>query len=137
MTLVLWFLSAWGAAFVIGHSKISLALRVLLGGSPSSIEGPALGYGVEADIPVRVVTHGDGGLPTIVRPAIRPLIPVVGPWLAALLECCACTGFHLGWLAVVLGVVDVPFSPRWVSALGLAFATSGVNLLLAKWVGIA
>ena len=73
------------------------------------------------------------------QPPIEPLIPFFGPWLAALLECVSCLGWWSGLVAGASGLVAVPAGlslPWWAAGLFLAFATSAVNLLLAKYVGI-
>lgn len=116
MMLVLWTFAAFGFAFVAGYSQISLKFRELLVG---------LGEGVSAN-----------GEPI---PATPPLVPGFSPWIAMLLECVACSGFWLGFVAGASGFIALPLNglPWWGAGLFLAFATSGTNLLLAKWVGIA
>lgn len=54
----------------------------------------------------------------------------VAGWLLTLLECVACSGWHLGWIAQLLGLA--PFDSWWLAA----FYTCGSNLLLAKYVGL-
>jgi hypothetical protein len=50
--------------------------------------------------------------------------------LLTLIECVACSGWHLGWIAQLLGIA--PFAEWWLAA----FYTCGANLLLAKYVGL-
>lgn len=116
MTVVLWFVVAFGFALVIGHSKISIAFRELLAGLPASV----------AENGARL-------------PEVPALIPGAGPWIAALLECPMCLGWWVGFVAGASGFIALPLNglPWWGAGLFLAFATSGVNLLLAKYVGIA
>ena len=131
----LWFLAAFGFSFVVGHSKISLVMRELLAGIPEASEVPPLGFPVKSDTAMVVTVNG--GKPVVVHPAIPPLIPVVGPWLAALLECCACLSWWLGLVAGAAHLVSGFEGAAWyVSALVLAFATSATSLLLGKIVGL-
>lgn len=66
----------------------------------------------------------------------RPAVPGLGPWIVMLLECPACLGFHFGWAVVVWGPpLGVPFTFWWAVAV-MSCATSAVNLLLAKHVGM-
>jgi hypothetical protein len=108
---LIYFAAAFGLAYIIGHAKISFGLRLLLGGAPA-IPGRGLDG---ANIP-----------PT---PAVKPLIPVVGPFLADLMECLACSGFWIGvassfWLPMVLGSNPV----AWSVIVGCA--TSGMNYVI-------
>ncbi len=48
----------------------------------------------------------------------------------ALVECVACTGFHLGWIGSIAGIS--PVATWWMSAL----FTCGSSLILAKVVGL-
>jgi hypothetical protein len=67
-------------------------------------------------------------LPFRERLAARASWPAV--FLLALVECVACTGFHIGWVGQLLGVA--PFA-HWYLA---AFFTCASNLMLAKYVGM-
>ncbi len=51
-------------------------------------------------------------------------------WFLILLECVACTGFHVGWISQLVGLA--PFNHWYVAA----FFTCASNLLLAKAVGM-
>lgn len=119
MSLALFWLASFGFAFVVGHSKISLPLRQWLGGW---VEGSVVPDIEKGEVIGHVITH---------KPAVR----WVGPFLVALAECPGCLGWWLGLGAAFGGLVTLPFS-FWVSAAVLAFATSAVNLLLARWVGL-
>lgn len=68
-------LASIGLSFIVGFSKISLPLRVLVGGRTAHV----------------VI----GGHPEV-TPTVRPLVPWLGPWLVALLECPGCLGFWVG-----------------------------------------
>lgn len=94
--LLPYLLAAFGLAYIVGHAKISLVPRLLLGGS----------------------LHAE--------PPVKPLVPVVGPFLVDLAECPACFGFWVGLvyaLAVGGGFGD---------ALWLGCLTSGSNFLLGR-----
>ena len=55
---------------------------------------------------------------------------VAASFFLSLLECVACTSFHVGWIAQLAGVT--PFHAWWMAAL----FTCGSSLLLAKYVGM-
>ena len=64
---------------------------------------------------------------------VRERLSTGGPvalFFLPLLECVACTGFHVGWISQLLGAA--PFT-HWYLA---AFFTCASNLLLAKYVGM-
>ena len=54
--------------------------------------------------------------------------------LLLLVECMACTGWHIGWLSVAVGIA--PGSRTVTHALLLAFATAGSNLVHARISGL-
>ena len=123
VVFVLYFLAAFGFSFVVGHSKISLTIRELLAGIPAVAAGEPT---------------PEGGIALRALPEVPSLIPYVGPWLAALMECVGCLGWHLGFVAGASGFMALPLGlPWWGAGLFLAFATAATNLLLAKYVGIA
>lgn len=137
--IALWFLAAFGFAYVVGHSKISLGIRMLLGGHESEALTVECLKQAERELR-RELKDPPGPIPEelIQRRSFQnaaPLIPKLGPWLAALMECVACVGWWLGLGAGFLGVLQLGVAP-WFAALILAFATSAVNLLLGKFVGI-
>lgn len=122
MLLALFFLASFGLAFVLGASKISLPFRELLAG--------------------KLVMDGPDNAPYRER---RALIPYLGPFLVALVECPGCLGW---WLGATVGWAQ-PEVLRW-SVPGLSYltdstfgcgvllglATAAVNMLLAKKVGM-
>lgn len=56
-------------------------------------------------------------------------------WLIALVECPACTSFHLGWLSVLLGVAPICF--HGVGGVVIAsFYCCATSLLLARLAGL-
>ncbi len=111
MSLMLWFVyysAAFGLAFIMGAAKISFSLRVVLGG-------------------VSEIADEKG---KVLRAAIRPFIPIVGPFLVELLECFGCSGFWIGvassfWLPQQLGSNPVAWS------LIMGCSTAGLNFFLA------
>lgn len=135
MALLFYFLAAFGFAFIVGHSKISLLMRELLAGIPE-----------EQVFNTALPEQGALTVRSIVRPAIPPLIPFFGPWLAALLECPACMGW---WIGLSAGTFAPDFF--WHAAPGItmsadlahlstvlivALATSASNLLFSKFIGL-
>lgn len=122
MTIVLFFLAAFGFAFVVGHSKISLPIRQWLGGWTEASATPNVATG---EVIGHVVPHAAA-------------VPLLGPFLVALAECPGCLGWWLGALTpLVWPALVAPFGlPLWPSMLMLAFSTSAVNLLLARYVGM-
>jgi len=57
-------------------------------------------------------------------------LKLLASFFLALLECVACTGFHVGWICQLAGVA--PIDSWWMAALYVC----GANLLLAKFVGM-
>ncbi len=55
-------------------------------------------------------------------------------WLLTLMECVACTGFHIGWIGGLLGLAGLPVTAVFVVL--LAFATATTNLVLGRITGI-
>lgn len=105
LALVQMLLAAFGFAYIMGHSVISLPVRVLLGG---------------ADHP---------------KP-FEPLIPYVGPFLVALVECPACLGW---WTGVGIALVTSPaigFWPTVFEAVRMGCMVSGSNFVLGRVTGL-
>lgn len=100
-------IAAFGLAYIVGHSTISLPVRVWLGGSPAK---PDLNL-------------------TAVPGALGPL----GDWLVTLLECPACFGFWTGIAASFLGVAFPELvTHRLVAPLALGCLTSGSNFIVGR-----
>lgn len=124
MIWIIYFLSAFGLSWIIGHAKITLSLRVLLAGrkefaAQSEIRTPQ-GQVIQQAFPAQT--------------ALPPLIPVVGPFLVELMECTACSGTWIGfaasfWMPMVLGSNPV----AWCLIMGCATCAS--NLIVAKYFG--
>lgn len=103
MIWVLYFLAAFGLAYIVGFSKITINLRVTLAGE-TSISSPAVK---------------------------KPLIPVVTPWLVDLIECPACFGMWIG--AAASFYMPAPAAlPWWAWLLVLGCATSGANFVVGR-----
>ena len=118
MNWFIYFAAAFGFSYIIGIAQISHSLRVLLGGVDGHPAQPAhVMFG--RIIPAQEET-----------PTLRPLIPVVGPFIVDLIECPACSGFWIGvassfWLPVLFGSNPV----LWALVMGCA--TSGMNYFIS------
>lgn len=126
ISLALFFLASLGLSFILGFSKISLPLRILLGGRPAQFL-PL--YGDASNVPTGT---------SQISKEIQPLVPVVGPWLVALVECPGCLGWHLGWLGFVFRAqlhlpLDAPF---WPGLIIFACATAATNMIGARAIGL-
>lgn len=113
MIWLIYFSAALGLSYIMGHARISLGLRILIGGQGA------------VDAYVHPMTRQ--AIPA--RNGADPLIPVVGPWIVELLECAACSGFWIGvagsfWLPVLLGNNPV----AWAIVMGCA--TCGMNYFI-------
>lgn len=126
---IVYFLAAWGFCYIAGMAQISHGLRVLLGGIPP----------LDAQPPQYMVDVSTG-TKTLLRPAlpareaVPAVIPVVGPWVASLLECPMCLGFWVGVAASFWLPVLVPMNPvLWSLIVGCA--TSGANFCILHFSG--
>lgn len=61
---------------------------------------------------------------------------VIASWALALLECPACLGFHLGWIAVAVGLAPHVFGDGVLGAVFCAFYCCASSLLLARLAGL-
>lgn len=111
LTLIVYLISTFGLAYVLGHSKITQRAREV---------AFDLGFYKRN---VRVETAG--GSVTGYQPTIFPL-----RWLVMLVECPACLGFWVG-LACGWRLFHV-FS----TAVVLGFFTCSTNFMLGRWTGI-
>jgi hypothetical protein len=115
MIPIVYTLAAFGFAFIIGFSKISLPFRQWLS---NNIE--------QQDCPV-----GEACTRLELRPAQR-----ICRWLLALLECPACLGFWTGLLCTVVGHLGLAAAfglfgwPLWLAAFFLALYTSATNFII-------
>ena len=118
MTAALYLVGAFGLAYIVGHSVISLPLRSWLGGHPGGAEV-------------------DGGFGKVTPPKPGAL-GQFGELLCTLLECPSCFGFWTGLVAALLYPEQVrgflPFSPVWFT---LALVTTGSNFILARLTRLA
>lgn len=108
-------LAAFGVAWIVGYSTISLPIRKWLGGYQRDVKTHLLNGGVDRAVE-KVPGH------------VRPL----GPFVCKLLECPGCLGFHLGWIYELTNGPTGVVGPRWfqILVMGAAFAAS--NYLLGK-----
>lgn len=113
--LIIYSGAAFGLAYVLGYSKISLPIRVLI--EPVQDGMKVQGTGARLFWAARMM-------------------------LLALLECPACLGWHCGFVTAYLlrghiyfltGFLD---APTFVAMLALAFFTSGSNFILGRVTGL-
>lgn len=119
--MIVYLLAAFGLAYIVGHSTISLPFRKWLGGTPAK------------DDPTLYLT------PMPAKPgALGPL----GDFLTALIECPACFGFWCGLIAALSGMIPVhpefsdtiwPSTWRWFTwPVMLGCVTAGSNFALSR-----
>lgn len=107
MTVALYLLAAFGLAYIVGHSTISLPFRVWLGGVPAKPEVPLL-------------------------PQPGALGPI-GDWVATMLECPACFGFWIGLCSAIAGVAFPEWTVnRYLWPVVLGCITSGSNYIIGR-----
>lgn len=115
MTLLfVYTLAAFGLAYIVGHSTISLPLRKYLGGSSAEfiVEG--------------VEVKGS-------KPPVPGALGPIGDLLCALMECPACFGFWIGAVvAVTIRDVGIDGTSFLSSPFVLGCYTSGTNFVLAR-----
>lgn len=114
--MITYMLAAFGLAYIVGHSAISLPIRLKLGGVPAKF----------------VPAEKEGDQPKTI-PAIPGAFGPAGDFLVVLLECPACFGFWLGIGAAYAGVTfpDFPAIPHvWPVMLGCL--TAGINFILGR-----
>jgi hypothetical protein len=116
LTWSLYLLGAFGLAYIVGHSAISLPVRIALSGLPEQRDG-------------------NGAIVVPRRPGkFGPL----GDFLGALIECPACFGFWEGVAAsfIIFGHQDA----GWLACAGWAVAvgciTSGFNFIAGRLTGL-
>lgn len=102
--LLVFLLGAFGLAYIVGHSTISLPLRILLGGTKAVVE-------------TEYVTS-----------AVRPgAFGPAGEFLCELVECPACFGF---WTGLISGLTLFSFS--LAASFGLGLVVSGSNFIIGR-----
>lgn len=141
MILVLFFLAAAGLAFILGHSKITLGVRYMLGGVHATYLGEnALNERQLEELRAERVKAGKDP-----DWEVQPLIPYVGPFLVALVECPGCLGWWIGattgWIVPELLRYTAPnISLLTDSTFGLGvvlgLATAATNMLIGKVMGV-
>lgn len=115
MFLIIYFLAAFGFAFIVGFAKISVPFRQWLHDAVRFEKEPGFLNSTEVRRPL-------WGLQI---------------WLLALLECPACLGF---WIGVAVGCAERSLGviaafglsswPVWLAVLFLALATSASNFII-------
>lgn len=109
---ILYLLGAFGLAYIVGHSAISLPLRIVLSGLPE-------------------LRDEEGRLK---RSKLPGKLGPLGDFLGALIECPACFGFWEGVIASTF--LFSPPSLNWLARIGWAFAvgciTSGFNFIVGR-----
>lgn len=120
--IVIFAFAAFGLAYVIGYSKITLEIREwlaepveYLNTKVTDAHGPGLEQG------------------TAYRP---PLL--AARWLLALMECPACLGWHIGfWASIVIErQANSGFLNALLNALLFAFFITGTNYILGRYTGL-
>lgn len=120
LELFIFTFAAFGFCWAVGHSKPTLPLRTWLARA-TEVQHNDIHLGETDD---RQVMVADPSLPAGGR--------YVAAWLLlVLMECPACLGFHVGWIAHVTGRVHV-FS-SWYMA---AFYVCAINFILGKFTGL-
>lgn len=114
--------AAFGLSFVIGYSKLTLAIREWLA-TPVKLKQ----LEVVEKIPI-----GENSANVIGHPVRPPL--AVAQWTLALMECPACLGWHVGfWMSIV---VSVQAQAHWTQAIADAimfgFLITGTNYFLGR-----
>lgn len=119
--MLVYALAAFGFAYIVGHAKISLPIRLA----------------IEPDPPKRV-SDDEGS--SIRRVKTRETFSdSLRWWLLMLIECPACVGFWVGLLSfgrLFTPAIEGGVSGRWAGAFQLALFTCASNLLLAKLAGL-
>lgn len=131
LLLAIWTVAAFGAAYVLGHSRITRGIRAAVAG-PDLVKCDRCGVVERVDFSTDVqagsVHHSCPGYYfSIIRPR---------QWPVLLVECPACLG---AWLGVIGGLVIAPYVPDLsnYTVIGLlVFYTAGSNLMLGKKFGL-
>jgi hypothetical protein len=112
LELLFFLAGAFGLAYIVGHSTISLPFRRWLGGTP--------------ELPPTETSPG--------MPAVPGALGPVGDFLCEMLECPACFGF---WIGLVGGSALFFDAVPWPQRLGWSFwlgcVTSGHNFMMGRW----
>lgn len=111
----LFLLAAFGLAWIVGFSTISLPMRKWLGG-------------FEQDV---VVKQLDGSVHAVVE-KVPGHWGALGPFLCKMIECPGCIGFHMGWV-YALGYANGAGEPVKIGKLVFAgAAVAGSNFILGR-----
>ncbi len=128
--MMLYLLGAFGLAYIVGHSVISLPFRTWLGGTPEK-QLPSPGNFTNSTTP----------RPGHIEPAKPGALGAFGDFLCSLIECPACFGFWCGVAVGLLGMISLPpdwalnggFFVRWIGwPIALGCITAGSNFGLSR-----
>jgi hypothetical protein len=107
MIYLFYFAAAFGLAYIVGHSAISVGFRRWLGGTPAK-------FGVDQSY----------------EPAKPGAFGPFGDFICSLIECPACFGFWTGLAGSF--ILEPLLTPFLLWCFINACATSGVNFILAR-----
>jgi hypothetical protein len=110
MIYLFYFAAAFGLAYIVGHSAISVGFRRWLGGTPLRM----VGSGADAKW----------------EPAKPGALGPFGDFICSLVECPACFGFWIGLAGSF--ILEPLLTPFLLWCFITACATSGVNFILAR-----
>lgn len=117
--MITYLLFAFGLAYIVGHSTISLPFRIFLGGTPAKHFDPLdLASTTSASVPAK-------------PGALGPL----GDFLCALIECPACFGFWIGLGYGFTGLLAPPadlIAVHYLWPVMLGCVTAGSNYAVSR-----
>lgn len=116
LILALYFLAAFGLAFIVGQSKISHPFRVLIGGAKEDDGIDFYDSKSQLNVPM------------------PPLIPYLGPFLVSLAECPGCLGFWIGLVSAstIWDLAALPDIHPLVKCVLFSQATAGSSFILNR-----
>src|SRR5512147_1001754 len=140
LPLFVYTVAAFGLAYIVGHSAISLPFRTWLAGKTFA-RCPVCGDTTDAKFANGFKCDGVGAIPagnTGHAPVAFQLVFDAGPvrqFLLVLLECPACCGFWIGVAVVIYAVsigilLDTPLRHAIVASVVLPLYTCGSNYIL-------
>lgn len=125
MNILFYAVTAFGLAYIVGHSVITRWIREWLAGLDfvkcDACDRIVVDDHTEVTSGWKCDACGSGIYYEVISPR---------RWIVMLLECPACFGFWIGVTTVVLGLTDS--APTLRNAVALGLFTSGSNYILAK-----